>query len=549
MFHGKIGPRRAWLAALAAGMLGACPAAAQAAAPPHLYWAEGSSGIASANLDGTRTGADLVPANAAALAADGQHLYWATPPTVKFDLNGGSTTIPGRIGVANLDGSAVNPALISGLDDPSGIAVAGQHLYWANSADGTIGEANLDGTGVNPSFITGANHPSGLAVDGQHIYWANSAGSTIGRANLDGTDVQESFVADVGSPTAVAVDGRHVYWTGQVSAFDLGNPSATVGAVGQADLDGSAATPDWIRLGTEPSALAIDGQHIYWADSADNAVGEANIDGSGVNSRLIGDPNGVSALAMDVPQAQVSTLAPAAFATTPQGAVSAPTTLTVSNVGRAPLDVSGWSFDGVDAGDFFVGSATCLESLPPGASCRLTVDFAPQGQGARSATLELYTDDIANDPLTIRLAGTGGALAAGPTGATGATGPAGPAGPAGPSGPAGPAGPVGAPGATGPQGPQGPAGQIVCQRNLAAQILCSITFSPGTWTTQPKAALDRYRITRRGRTVASGVARIDHGRVRIRTPHGLPSGRYVLTITTGAGSHRHTVVHRTVIVG
>jgi hypothetical protein len=201
--------------------------------------------------------------------------------------------------------------------------------------------------------------------------------------------------------------------------------------------------------------------------------------------------------------------------------------------------VSGWSFDGADATDFFVGSSTCLQSLPPGASCQLTVDFAPQGQGARSATLELYSNDIANDPV-VRLAGTGGALPAGATGATGATGPAGPAGPA------------GAPGATGPQGPQGPqgpAGQIVCQRNLAAQILCSITFAPGTWSTQPKTALEHYRITRRGHTMASGVARIDHGRVTIMTPHGLPSGRYVLTVTAGTGARRHTVVRRTIVAG
>jgi sugar lactone lactonase YvrE len=531
MSHSKPGARRAWMAALAVGMLAACPAAA-AASPPHLYWAEGSSGIAAANLDGTGVSPGLVPVNAVAIAVDGQHLYWTTPPTVQFDLNGTSTTIPGRVGEANLDGTGVNPSLVSGLSDPAGVAVDGRHIYWADSASGTIGEANLDGSHVNPTFITGAGDPTGIAVDGQHIFWANSAGNEIGRANLDGTAVDQSFISGAGSPSAVAVDARHVYWTNTFAGFDLSNPNATIGTLGQANLDGSAIDQEWIRLASEPSALALDGQHVYWADSTRSTVGEANLDGSGVNDGLLADANGVSALAESEPQAQIAPTVPPAFPMTPQGSVSAPATLTVSNVGQAPLDISGWSFSGADPADFFVGSATCLEALPPGASCQLTVDFAPQGQGARAATLELYSNDVANNPLIVPLAGTGGALAVGP---------------AGPQGPTGLMGPQGPQGAQGPQGPQGPAGKIICQSNLAAQILCSITFAPGTWSTQPKAAVDHYQITRRGRTVASGVVTVRHGRITIRPRRAVPPGRYVLTITVGTGPDRHAVLHRVVI--
>ena len=53
-------------------------------------------------------------------------------------------------------------------------AQADAFVYWVNFIAGTIGRANLDGTSANQSFITGASVPLGVAVDGQHVYWANN---------------------------------------------------------------------------------------------------------------------------------------------------------------------------------------------------------------------------------------------------------------------------------------------------------------------------------------------------------------------------------------
>ena len=62
-------------------------------------------------------------------------------------------------------------------------------IFWSNPVLNEIGRANLDGTGVNNAFITGATNPDGLAVDGTYIYWANSSNG-IGRANLVGLAVR-----------------------------------------------------------------------------------------------------------------------------------------------------------------------------------------------------------------------------------------------------------------------------------------------------------------------------------------------------------------------
>ena len=79
----------------------------------------------------------------------------------------------------------------------TGLAVDGSHIYW--SMTNSIGGANLDGSGVDPASITG-EEISGVAVDANHIYWA---GQCIGRANLDGSAADGCFI-DVGAD-AVAV--------------------------------------------------------------------------------------------------------------------------------------------------------------------------------------------------------------------------------------------------------------------------------------------------------------------------------------------------------
>ena len=52
------------------------------------------------------------------------------------------------------------------------MAVDGSHIYWANLEAGTIDEAPLTG-GTATTLVTGQDNPEGLAVDSSHIYWAN----------------------------------------------------------------------------------------------------------------------------------------------------------------------------------------------------------------------------------------------------------------------------------------------------------------------------------------------------------------------------------------
>jgi hypothetical protein len=58
----------------------------------------------------------------------------------------------------------VNPALVSGLGYPISIAVSEGNLFVANYYGGTIGEYTTSGATVNGSLISGLNQPTGIAV-------------------------------------------------------------------------------------------------------------------------------------------------------------------------------------------------------------------------------------------------------------------------------------------------------------------------------------------------------------------------------------------------
>ena len=114
--------------------------------------------------------------------------------------------------------------------------------------------------------------------------------------------------------------------------------------------------------------------------------------------------------------------------TQPMQTVSSPITLTITDTGTGPLQISSLTFAGTDPQDFLISSNGCVGQLAAGASCTLGVNFAPQGQGARSATLQIASN-AQGSPAAVPLSGNGGSLPQGPPGQNGATGKTGAAGP------------------------------------------------------------------------------------------------------------------------
>lgn len=80
----------------------------------------------------------------------------------------------------------------------------------------------------------------------------------------------------------------------------------------------------------------------------------------------------------------------------------------VGNSGTGPLRVSDVRIGGADAGQFSVTGETCTDAaIEPGATCRVTVRFAPDSKGVRSASLRVAGNDAAG-VTSVPLTGEGG---------------------------------------------------------------------------------------------------------------------------------------------
>lgn len=106
----------------------------------------------------------------------------------------------GTIVEANLDGTHAK-TIVKRQYEPTGVAVAGGHLYWIN-LELNLMEANPDGTHAKKINSQGG-FAGGLAAGGAHLYWADFNDKTIVEASLNGTH-SKTIAKRQANPQAVA---------------------------------------------------------------------------------------------------------------------------------------------------------------------------------------------------------------------------------------------------------------------------------------------------------------------------------------------------------
>jgi VCBS repeat protein/ASPM-SPD-2-Hydin domain-containing protein/centrosomal CEP192-like protein len=106
----------------------------------------------------------------------------------------------------------------------------------------------------------------------------------------------------------------------------------------------------------------------------------------------------------NVPVASVSPSS-LTFSTQSVGTTSAAQTVTLTNTGGAPLNLTSLAASGD-----FAQTNNCGSSVAAGASCTINVTFTPTTSGTRTGTLTI-ADNASGSPQTVSLTGTGGSTA------------------------------------------------------------------------------------------------------------------------------------------
>ncbi|MGA3042287.1 MAG: choice-of-anchor D domain-containing protein [Bryobacteraceae bacterium] len=238
--------------------------------------------------------------------------------------------------------------------------------------------------------------PVGVAVDSAgKIYISDTNNARIVRMdNMSGTNWTTfsgviSGIDQLGSPVAISLDGAgriyvldwyfaHVIRTDDMSGTNFTTMGNFGGGVGQF---------------INPYGLYVDSYGtIYVADSHDNRIAQfddMSADAwTAYGACCLGTgqfdlPMGVFALPLKTPtpDGKIST-ASLSYRNTVVGTPSASQSVTLSNIGSAPLTITSIS----PSGDF-TQTNTCPGTLPAGQNCVVSVTFAPTAPGPRTGSV------------------------------------------------------------------------------------------------------------------------------------------------------------------
>jgi hypothetical protein len=110
--------------------------------------------------------------------------------------------------------------------------------------------------------------------------------------------------------------------------------------------------------------VAVDGQHVYWANFSSNTIGRANLDGSGANQSFIAGASDAIGVAVDGGPPRSASPSPTSlsFASQSVGTFGPPQSLTITNRGHGNLATDTVRIASGDVDDFLVSYETCCAS-------------------------------------------------------------------------------------------------------------------------------------------------------------------------------------------
>jgi len=335
-------------------------------------------------------------------------------------------TVPGTAtgAITITDNAPDSPQIISltGTGAVATLALSTTRLDFGNQPLGTTSAAQavtLTNAGVAPVNIAGITTSGDFAQ-------TNDCGSSVGVAGT--CTISVTFTPTVGggrSGTLIIADdaargphridlhghGTHPDVTFSGNHLEFGNQSVgttsaartvTLTNIGSAPLNilAIATSGDFASSNACPTSLAPSGSctiSVTFTPTApytrtgtltitDNAPGSPHVvtlSGTGVGPAVSLFPTGLR------------------LADQPLGTTSAPQAVALTNVGNAPMTISGITTSGA-----YAQSNNCVSPLAPEASCTINVTFTPTVVGGQSGTL-IITSNAFGSPHTVGLNGIG----------------------------------------------------------------------------------------------------------------------------------------------
>jgi hypothetical protein len=183
----------------------------------------------------------------------------------------------GMIGEYTTAGAAVNPALLTGLSSPYGIAVLGSSLFVAEQGSGKVDEYDATTLKLLAS-VSGLSSPAGVAVLGSSLFVAEQGSGKVDEYDATTLKLLAS-VSGLSSPAGVAVLGSSLFvvnsGNGTIDEYD----ATTLKLVKAGRVTG---------LGGGPYGIAVLGADLFVVNNGSGTIGEYDAaTGAAVNPALI----------------------------------------------------------------------------------------------------------------------------------------------------------------------------------------------------------------------------------------------------------------------
>ncbi len=180
------------------------------------------------------------------------------------------------------------------VSDGAQLAIDAVNVYWTDGVLTTGNVYMVPKTGGTPKvLVSGQDQPRGIATDGTHVFWANTHGGTVMQANIDGT-MATPLATSQSSPLGVAFDmtSNSVFWTNNV---------AVTGSVSQVPVGGGTVITVASPLVDAPRDVMVGGANVYWTSDGITAgagtVDTAPVGGGGAHKVLAMSQSGVHGIA------------------------------------------------------------------------------------------------------------------------------------------------------------------------------------------------------------------------------------------------------------